>query len=226
MLIKIPQLLLPEQVQECRQLLESAEWVDGSVTAGHLALNAKHNLQLPEDSDTARQIGDFILSRLAQSQEFIAAALPNKIYPPMFNCYQDGGQFGNHVDNTIRKVPGTPIKIRTDVSMTLFLSGPDEYEGGELVIEDTYGMQEVKFDAGDMVLYPSTSVHRVKPVTKGRRLASFFWLQSLVRSSQQRRMLYDLDKSIQALSQSDQYSDEVVRLTGVYHNLLREWSET
>jgi len=225
MLIRIAQVLSAEQVRECRELLDAADWIDGATTAGHLTKAAKRNLQLSEDSGTARQIGDFILTLLGQSQEFIAAALPNRIYPPMFNCYQAEGEFNDHVDNAIRKVPGTPVKIRTDISMTLFLSEPDEYDGGELIIQDTYGQQCVKFDAGDIVLYPSTSVHRVTPVTRGRRLASFFWLQSLVRSQEHRRLLYDLDRSIQALHQENPDNPEVVRLTGIYHNLLREWSE-
>lgn len=226
MLIRIPAVLSSSQVAECRQLLEAADWIDGGVTAGHLTRAAKHNLQLPEDADLARQLGDFILGVLGQSQEFMAAGLPNKIYPPMFNCYQAGGEFDFHVDNAIRRVAGTPVKVRTDVSMTLFLSSPDEYEGGELVVQDTYGEQKIKCDAGDLILYPATSVHRVTPVTKGRRLAAFFWLQSLVRSDEQRRILYELDKSIQAISATTPETPELVRLTGIYHNLLRQWSET
>jgi PKHD-type hydroxylase len=226
MLIRIPEFISKAQVAECRALLESADWINGSVTAGHHAALAKNNLQLPEDSSVARQLGDFILATLGQSQEVLAAGLPNKIYPPMFNCYQGGGEFNYHVDNTIRRVAGTAVKIRTDVSMTLFLSEPDEYEGGELIIQDTYGEQRVKFSAGDMVLYPSTSLHKVTPVTEGQRFASFFWMQSLVRSDEQRRLLYDLDKSIQALTQENPENPELVRLAGVYHNLLRQWSET
>ncbi|WP_370293148.1 Fe2+-dependent dioxygenase [Thalassolituus sp.] len=226
MLIRIPEFISKEQVTECRTLLENADWVNGSVTAGPLAAMAKNNLQLPEGSPVARKLGDFILSVIGQSQEVLAAGLPNKIYPPMFNCYQGGGEFNYHVDNTIRRVAGTAVKIRTDISMTLFLSEPEEYEGGELIIQDTYGEQRVKFAAGDMVLYPSTSLHRVTPVTEGRRLASFFWMQSLVRSAEQRRMLYDLDKSIQALTRENPNNPELVRLAGVYHNLLRQWSDT
>lgn len=226
MLIKIPQLLSPEQVKECRDLLESADWVDGAVTAGHQAMLAKRNLQLPENAKVARDMGDFILSVLGQNQAVLSAGLPAKIYPPMFNCYQAEGAFNQHIDNAIRKVPGTPVKIRTDISMTLFLSEPDEYEGGELVIEDTFGEQRIKFSAGDMVLYPASSMHRVTPVTQGRRFASFFWMQSMVRSNEQRRILYDLDNSIQALTQKNPENPELVRLLGVYHNLLRQWSET
>ncbi|MCH4294622.1 Fe2+-dependent dioxygenase [Shewanella sp. 3B26] len=224
MLVKIPAVLSPAQVQECRAMLEAANWEDGKLTAGHQAVQCKHNLQLPMDGELAQQLGNFILARLGDNQQFMAATLPNKIFPPMFNCYQGGGSFGDHVDNAIRRVGG--VKIRTDVSMTLFLSEPDSYEGGELVIQDTYGEQKVKFAAGDMVVYPSTSLHRVTPVTKGARLAAFFWLQSLIRSDEQRRLLYDLDLAIQALTHKDGDEPELVRLTGVYHNLLRQWSET
>ncbi|MBU2978045.1 Fe2+-dependent dioxygenase [Alteromonas sp. C1M14] len=226
MLVRIENFFTKEQVAEAVAMLESAEWVDGSVTAGHQAVKAKRNLQLPENSEVGKQLREFILARLGQSQAVLAAALPNKIYPPMFNCYQGGGEFNYHVDNTIRRVAGTPAKIRTDVSMTLFFSEPEDYDGGELVIQDTYGEQRVKFAAGDMVLYPSTSLHKVTPVTRGRRLASFFWLQSLIRSDEQRRILYDLDKSIQALTIETPDHPELVRLAGVYHNLLRQWSET
>lgn len=224
MLVRIPAVLSPSQVQECRALLEAADWQDGKLTAGHQAVQCKHNLQLPPDGELSRQLGDFILARLGDNQAFLAATLPNRIFPPMFNCYQAGGTFGDHVDNAIRRVCG--VKIRTDVSMTLFLSDPDSYDGGELIIQDTYGEQKVKFAAGDMVVYPATSLHRVTPVTRGRRLAAFFWLQSLVRSDEQRRMLYDLDMAIQALTMKDAAEPELVRLTGVYHNLLRQWSET
>jgi PKHD-type hydroxylase len=226
MLVKIEKLLTKEQVSKSRAILEAADWEDGAVTAGHHAKRAKRNLQLPENSETARSLGDFILSVIAQSQELLAAALPNKIYPPMFNCYQADGEFDYHVDNAIRKVPGAPVKIRTDISMTLFLSEPEEYDGGELVIQDTFGDQNIKFEAGDMVLYPSTSLHRVTPVTRGRRLASFFWMQSLIRSDEQRRMLHELDKSIQSLTLENPEHKEIVRLSGVYHNLLRQWSDT
>lgn len=226
MLVRIENFFTKEQVAEAIAMLEAAEWVDGAVTAGHQAVKAKHNLQLPEHSEIGKQLGEFILARLSQSQAVLAAALPNKIYPPMFNCYQGGGEFNYHVDNTIRRVAGSSAKIRTDVSMTLFFSEPEDYDGGELIIQDTYGEQRVKFAAGDMVLYPSTSLHRVTPVTRGRRLASFFWLQSLVRSDEQRRILYDLDKSIQALTMDNPDHPELIRLAGVYHNLLRQWSET
>src|SRR5690606_1506450 len=182
MLLKIPQVLTKGQVVSCKELLLAADWADGNVTAGYQSAQAKHNLQLPENSPAARQLGDLVLQALAQNKLFMSAALPLKIFPPLFNCYQGGQSFGVHVDNAIRQVPGTPVKVRTDLSMTLFFSEPEEYEGGELVIEDTYGAHTVKLAAGDMVLYPSTSLHKVTPVTKGRRLASFFWLQSMVTS--------------------------------------------
>ena len=226
MLIRIPQLISRDQIAEARALLEAADWIDGAATAGHQAQLAKRNLQLPDDSPEARQLGDFILACLGQSQIFMAAALPNRIFPPMFNCYQGGGEYGFHVDNTIRRVPGTSVKVRTDLSMTVFFSDPDEYEGGELEVLDTYGEQKVKFAAGDAVLYPSTSMHRVTPVTQGRRLASFFWIQSLIRSDDQRRTLYDLDLSIQAITAQNPDNPELVRLSGVYHKLLQQWSET
>ncbi|MFT2092438.1 Fe2+-dependent dioxygenase [Paraglaciecola sp. 2405UD69-4] len=226
MLIKVPNVLSPEQVQHAKQIMLDADWTDGNVTAGYQSSQAKNNLQLPENSEAARSLGDMILLALSKSSVFMSAALPNKIFPPLFNCYQGGQSFGTHVDNAIRQVPGTPVKVRTDISMTLFISEPEEYEGGELVIEDTYGSQKVKFAAGDMVLYPSTSLHHVTPVTKGRRLASFFWLQSMIASDEKRRILFDMDTAIQGLRQSVQDSPEIVQLTGVYHNLLRQWAQT
>lgn len=226
MLLKIPQVLNKEQVQQAKELLLQADWADGNITAGYQSAQAKNNLQLPEDSAEAIQLGDTILMALAKSNLFMSAALPLKIFPPLFNCYQGGGNFGVHVDNAIRQVPGTPVKVRTDISMTLFISEPDEYEGGELVIEDRYGAQTVKLAAGDMVLYPSTSLHRVTPVTSGRRLASFFWLQSMVNSDEKRSLLFDMDMAIQSLRSKVNDSSEIVELTGVYNNLLRQWAQT
>ncbi|NMR25388.1 MULTISPECIES: Fe2+-dependent dioxygenase [Pseudoalteromonas] len=226
MLVHIPNILNQQQISECQELLHNTQWIDGNTTAGHQAKQAKNNVQLAQDNPIAADIGAFILNQLSQNQTFMAATLPNKIYPPMFNCYQNGGTFGDHIDNAIRNISGTGIKVRTDVSCTLFLNDPSSYEGGELVIQDTYGQQRVKFAAGDLVIYPSTSMHHVTPVTKGQRLASFFWLQSLIRSDDQRRILYDLDLSIQALTQQNPQQEELVRLTGVYHNLLRQWGET
>ncbi|GAA0546787.1 Fe2+-dependent dioxygenase [Rheinheimera aquimaris] len=226
MLLKIPQLLTKAQVASCKQVLLDADWADGNITAGYQSAQAKHNLQLPENSPAARQLGDLVLQALAQNKLFMSAALPLKIFPPLFNCYQGGQSFGVHVDNAIRQVPGTPVKVRTDLSMTLFFSEPEEYEGGELVIEDTYGAHSVKLAAGDMVLYPSTSLHKVTPVTRGRRLASFFWLQSMVASDEKRSLLFDMDMAIQSLRQQLADSREIVQLTGVYHNLLRQWAQT
>ena len=226
MLLKIPQVLTKAQVASCKQVLLDADWADGNVTAGYQSAQAKHNLQLPENSPAARQLGELVLQALAQNKLFMSAALPLKIFPPLFNCYQGGQSFGVHVDNAIRQVPGTPVKVRTDLSMTLFFSEPEEYEGGELVIEDTYGAHSVKLAAGDMVLYPSTSLHKVTPVTKGRRLASFFWLQSMVASDEKRSLLFDMDMAIQSLRQQLADSREIVQLTGVYHNLLRQWAQT
>ena len=224
MLLKIPHVLSKAQVQQVKQTLLAADWTDGSVTAGYQSSKAKNNLQLPEDSAEARQMGDMILAALAQNNLFMSAALPLKIFPPLFNCYQGGQSFGVHVDNAVRQVPGTPVKVRTDISMTLFLSEPEEYEGGELVIEDTYGSQKIKLTAGDMVLYPSTSLHRVTPVTQGRRLASFFWLQSMISSDERRTLLFDMDMAIQSLRKTVEDSPEIVQLTGVYHNLIRQWA--
>lgn len=226
MLLKIPNVLSKEQVEYAKIKLLEADWADGNVTAGYQSAKAKNNLQLPEDSPIAIELGDIILAALAQSNMFMSAALPLKIFPPLFNCYQGGRSFGVHVDNAIRQVPGTPVKVRTDISMTLFFSEPDEYEGGELVIEDTYGSQSVKLAAGDMVLYPSTSLHRVTPVTKGRRLASFFWLQSMVSSDEKRTLLFDMDMAIQSLRSKVNDSPEIVQLTGVYHNMIRQWAQT
>ena len=226
MLIKIPGVLSKQQVAHVKTALLAADWADGNITAGYQSAKAKHNLQLPDNTREARELGDFILAALAQSNTFMSAALPLKIFPPLFNCYQGGHSFGTHVDNAIRQVPGTPVKVRTDVSMTLFISEPEEYDGGELVIEDTYGAHKVKLAAGDMVLYPSTSLHRVTPVTRGRRLASFFWLQSMVSSDEKRTLLFDMDMAIQGLRSKVDDSAEIVQLTGVYHNLIRQWAQT
>lgn len=226
MLLKIPQILDQEQVKQAKQMLLQADWMDGNITAGYQSSQAKNNLQLPDNSETGRILGDMILQALAKSNLFMSAALPLKIFPPLFNCYQGGQSFGTHIDNAIRQVPGTPVKVRTDISMTLFISEPEEYEGGELIMEDTYGSHKVKLPAGDLVIYPSTSLHRVTPVTKGQRIASFFWLQSMVASDEKRAILFDMDMAIQALREKVQDSPEIVQLTGVYHNLLRQWANT
>jgi PKHD-type hydroxylase len=225
MLLAIPDVLTPDQVAEARQALESADWVDGRVTAGHQSAQAKHNQQLPEDSPVARRVGDLILAALQRNPLFISAALPLRVFPPLFNSYRGGQSFGNHVDNAIRQVTGTPHRIRTDLSATLFFTGPDEYDGGDLVVEDTYGVHSVKLQPGHMVLYPSTSLHHVTPVTRGARLASFFWIQSMVKDDGQRTLLFDLDSAIQRVAQEMNDQSAAVQLTGVYHNLLRRWAE-
>ncbi|WP_020558719.1 Fe2+-dependent dioxygenase [Thiofilum flexile] len=227
MLLAIPQVLSPDAVAYCRSQLLSTEWVDGKVTAGLQSAQAKYNSQLSESNPVARALGDFILDALVKCPTFVAAALPLKIFPPLFNCYQDGGHFGTHVDNAIRHIPGTIVRMRTDLSCTLFLTPPEDYEGGELIIEDTYGNQSVKLQTGDMVLYPSTSLHQVMPVTQGARISAFFWLQSMVRDDGERALLYDLDQSIQTLaSEVGLNHPNVVRLSGVYHNLMRRWANT
>lgn len=225
MLIQVPDLLTPAQVSQARQMLDAAPWVDGRVTAGHQSTLVKDNQQVPEDHPTARQLGDLILTALQQNPLFVSAALPARVFPPLFNRYQGGQAFGNHVDNAIRQMAGTPLRIRTDLSATLFLADSHEYDGGELVIEDTYGVQSVKLPAGHMVLYPATSLHHVRPVTRGARLASFFWIQSMVRADAHRARLFDLDLAIQQLTQDVPNHPAVVQLTGLYHNLLREWAE-
>jgi len=225
MLVHVPDVLTREQVAGARQILEAAPWVDGKVTAGAQSARAKQNLQLPEDSPQARQIGDMILAALQRNPLFMSAALPLKVFPPLFNQYAGGHSFGSHVDNAIRQVPGTPHRVRTDLSATLFFVDPDAYEGGELVVEDTYGAHSVKLPAGHLVLYPSTSLHHVRPVTSGARLASFFWIQSLVRDDWRRTMLFDMDAAIQRLARDIPDHPSTVQLTGVYHNLLRQWSE-
>jgi PKHD-type hydroxylase len=225
MLLAIPDVLSEEQVGAARKLLEQAEWIDGKVTAGHQSARAKSNMQLPEGSEAAEALGDMILTALQRNSLFVSAALPLRVFPPLFNRYQGGHSFGNHVDNAIRQVSTTGHRIRTDLSATLFLADPEEYEGGELVIEDTYGVHRVKLPAGDMVVYPSSSLHSVTPVTSGARVASFFWIQSMVRDDGRRTLLFDLDVAIQQLSRDVPAHPATVQLTGVYHNLLRQWAE-
>jgi len=225
MLLSVPDVLTAEQVREARQLMDKAEWVDGRVTAGHQSARAKDNLQLPEDSEAARKLGDMVVGALQKSPLFLTAALPLHVFPPLFNRYEGGQSFGTHVDNAVRQIPGTPHRIRTDLSATLFFSAPDEYDGGDLVVEDTYGVHKVKLPAGHLVLYPSTSLHHVRPVTRGARLASFFWIQSMVKDDGERALLFDLDLAIQHLSQDVPDHPSTIQLTGVYHNLLRRWAQ-
>jgi PKHD-type hydroxylase len=225
MLLQIPQVLSGEQVAHTRGLLANADWVDGRVTAGRQSALVKDNLQLPEDSPVTRELRDVIVTALQTNPLFNSAALPLRVFPPLFNLYRGGHSFGNHVDNAIRQIGGTPLRIRTDLSATLFLSPPEDYDGGELIVEDTYGVHSVKLPAGDMVLYPSTSLHRVQPVTRGARIASFFWIQSLVRDDGARTVLFDLDNAIQRLAGDGVDHPAVVQLTSVYHNLVRRWAE-
>jgi PKHD-type hydroxylase len=224
-LLQIPNVLNAEEVAYFRDVLAHAEWIDGRVTAGHQSALAKQNRQLPEDSPAARELGERILQALGANALFISAALPKAVFPPLFNRYEGGEQFGNHVDNAIRAHARSGARIRTDLSATLFLSAPEEYDGGELLIEDTYGAHQVKLPAGNLILYPSTSLHRVTPVTRGARIASFFWIQSMVRDDAQRTLLFDLDTSIQHLNREQPGHASAVQLTGVYHNLLRMWAE-
>ena len=229
MLLTIPHLFNAEQVLLLRERLDGAgdAWIDGRATAGHQGAAVKRNLQLAEDSAAAQELGAVVVGALERHPLFLSAALPARIYPPMFNRY-DGAEvmhFGTHVDGAIRLVPGTGMKLRTDVAATLFLSDPLSYDGGELVIEDTSGTQTVKLPAGDMVLYPATSRHRVTPVTRGVRLASFFWVQSMVRDDAQRALLFDLDMALVRLSPAAPGHRSLVELTGCYHNLLRRWAE-
>ena len=225
MLLHVPNVLTAEQVAECRRQLDAADWIDGRVTAGHQSAKAKDNAQLSEDSPVARQLGQMILAALERNPLFLAGALPLKIFPPLFNRYAGGQSFGNHVDNAVRQVRNTQHRVRTDISATLFLAAPSEYDGGELMIDDTYGSHSVKLPAGDLVLYPSTSLHRVQPVTRGARVASFFWIQSMVRDDGQRTLLFDLDLAIQRLGADVTGHPALVQLTGVYHNLLRRWAD-
>lgn len=226
MLITISEVLSKAQVDHCRKVLSEATWEDGRTTAGVQSSTVKHNQQLPQGSAASEQLGQLVLEALAANATFISAAIPMRIFPPLFNSYSEGQEFGLHVDNAIRAVPGTPVRIRTDVSCTLFLAEPDEYDGGELVIEDQFGSQEIKLPAGDLVVYPSSSLHKVNPVLRGTRLASFFWLQSMVRSAANRAMLFELDQSIQELAFERGIDDAVcVRLSGIYHNLIRAWAE-
>ncbi|MCK9511908.1 MAG: Fe2+-dependent dioxygenase [Pigmentiphaga sp.] len=226
MMIQIPGVLSREQVRQCRRALEAADWTDGRETAGHVAVHHKNNAQLALDHPLASQIGDLVLDALSRSPAFISAVLPVRVLPPRFNRYEGGGDYGNHIDNALLNVPGSGMRIRTDVSSTLFFSDPYEYDGGELTVEDTYGEHTAKLPAGDLVLYPGTSLHRVTPVTRGTRYAAFFWTQSMVRQASRRALLYQLDQSIQALIASSPEHPSVSRLTGIYHNLLREWVES
>jgi PKHD-type hydroxylase len=225
MMVHIPNVLTPDQVKRCREVMERTAWVDGRVTAGHQSEKVKNNLQLPETAPEARELGGMVMEALGRSSLFFSAVLPKEVFPPLFNRYDAGMTFGAHVDNAIRGYLNTPLRIRTDVSTTLFISAPEDYDGGELVVQDTYGAHAVKLPAGDMVVYPGTSLHRVNPITRGSRIASFFWTQSMVRDVTKRALLFDLDMSIIRLNQDHPEHPSIVELTSIYHNLLRQWTE-
>ncbi len=236
MLLRIPQALDANELAQVRELILAADWADGRITAGSQSGSVKNNRQLPEELPAAQQARHMVSVALARNPLFITGALPKSVYPPLFNRYGgDSNYFGDHIDNAVRTHAATARHVRTDISCTLFLSDPASYDGGELVVQDTYGEQRIKFAAGDMVMYPGTSVHRVEPITRGERLASFFWIESMVRSDAQRRLLYDMDMAITALRQQGRSaqsdgnntgeSAEVVRLTGCYHNLMRMWAD-
>lgn len=225
MMLHVPGVLTPTQVAEIRTAIDAADWADGRETVGEQGARVKLNRQLPEGGELSRRLGAVILTALETNPLFVSAALPLRFVPPLFNRYEGGEHYGLHVDGAVRGVPGTSLRLRTDLSCTLFLCEPDNYDGGELEVMDTYGAHEVKLPAGDLILYPSSSLHRVLPVTRGARICSFFWLQSMVRDDSQRSMLFDLDQTIQRLRARDGDNDEVVSLTSHYHNLLRMWAE-
>ena len=227
MLVHIPNLLSGEQIAHMRGVLSGTDWVDGKVTAGAQSAGAKHNLQVPENAPAARALGDMILTALGQNERFNSAALALRVFPPLFNRYDQGMNFGAHIDNAIRFVKGAsqPIRVRTDLSATLFLTDPDDYDGGELVIEDTFGSHTVKLPAGDLVVYSATSRHHVTPVSRGSRWSSFFWIQSMIRDDARRTLLFDLDTAIQSLGQDVPDHPAAIQLTGIYHNLVRQWAD-
>jgi PKHD-type hydroxylase len=227
MLITIENVLDKDEVRQFQESLDRAQWQDGAATGGTLARQVKHNQQLPDDAEVAISLGQHILRTLSANPLFISAALPRKIYPPKFNRYQHGGTYGAHVDSAVMQIPGTHQSLRSDLAATIFLAEPGDYDGGELEIEGEFGVQAVKLAAGDMVLYPASSLHRVAPVTRGARLASFFWIESLVADDAARTLLFDLDQSIQQLSaRLDADDRQLLKLTGIYHNLLRRWATT
>lgn len=225
MMLHVPEVLTREQVADIRARLDATDWVDGRATVGPQGAQVKQNRQLPELSPVGRELGETVLKALLVHPLFLSAALPLRTVPPLFNRYEGGEHYGLHIDGAVRSVPGTHLRLRTDLSSTLFLSDPDDYDGGELVVVDTYGTHEVKLPAGDLILYPSTSLHRVEPVTRGARVCSFFWTQSMVRDDGQRHLLFELDQDIQKLREKLGDCPEVLSLTGHYHNLLRQWAE-
>jgi PKHD-type hydroxylase len=226
MLLQIPKLLTAEQVARFRARIDAAKWIDGNVTSGHQSAQAKYNQQLPEESIEAREVGEEIMAALSRSPLFFSAALPKQVYPPLFNRYAGGMNFGNHVDGAMRVHAQSGRRIRTDISATLFLTAPEDYDGGELLVEDTYGVHSVKLPAGDMVIYPATSLHRVTEVTRGARVSSFFWIESMIRDEAQRSLLFDMDMALVRLSQQVREHPSLITLTGCYHNLLRMWGQS
>jgi PKHD-type hydroxylase len=226
MMIAIPDVLDAAGIARVRAIIDAGEWADGNITSGHQSALAKCNEQLPEDTAAAKEAGAIVLDALARLPLFVAAALPSKVFPPLFNRYANGQTFGTHVDNAIRLQRGTNLRVRSDLSATLFLADSESYEGGELIVEGQYGAQGVKLPAGHLILYPASSLHRVAPVTRGTRVASFFWIQSMVRDGEARRHLFELDQAIQALAAERGHADgPVIQLTGLYHNLLRRWAD-
>jgi len=225
MLLQIPQVLALEQVGQIRARIDGASWLDGNATSGHQSAQAKYNEQLPEDAPVARELGEAIVAALGRNQLFFSAALPRRVFPPLFNRYVGGMNFGNHVDGAIRGHAPTGQRIRTDLSATLFLTAPEDYDGGELVVEDTFGTHSVKLPAGDMVIYPASSLHRVTPVTRGARVSSFFWIESMVRDDARRTLLFDMDMAILRIARDHPGHPSLVSLTGCYHNLLRMWAD-
>jgi PKHD-type hydroxylase len=225
MLVHLTAVLTAEEMQTVRGRLAGASWADGRLTAGYRSAQVKSNLQVPQADPQAQEASGLIVAALERNATFLSATLPHHVYPPLFNRYTPGMGFGDHIDNAVRQIPGTPHRLRTDVSATLFLTAPEEYDGGELVIDDLYGTHSVKLAAGDMVVYPSSSLHRVQPVTRGTRDAAFFWIQSMVRDDGARALLYELDLSIRELTAQGADARSLLRLTGCYHNLIRRWGD-
>jgi PKHD-type hydroxylase len=225
MLVQVPELLTADEVAQFRATLARVEWGDGRTTAGPQAAQVKSNLQISEDHPVARELGEQILRKLARSPLFTSAALPLKVFPPLFNRYEGGGSFGMHIDTAVRFTSLPPHRVRTDLSATLFISSPEDYDGGELTIEDTYGLHKVKLPAGHVIVYPASSLHAVTPVTRGARVAAFFWIQSMVRDDAKRALLFDMDSAIQRLNKDVPSHPSIVQLTGVYHNMLRTWAD-
>jgi len=225
MLLHIPRVLSSDELAHFRRVMDGAPWVDGNATSGHQSAQAKYNEQLPEEGPHARELGELVLRALARNSLFFSAALPKQVFPPLFNRYGPGMTFGNHIDTAVRTHPVQPVRVRADLSATLFLVDPESYDGGELLIDDTFGTHTAKLPAGDMVLYPASSLHRVTPITRGVRVASFMWMQSMVREDAKRALLFDLDMTVIKLRQAQANESELVSLTGVYHNLMRMWAE-